>query len=221
MFMISSTKQAQYTKRMQISSGLRSVLAFPWIYSLSMRLLRNEANRRWFIDEVLALRDGQKLVDIGCGPADILDCLPAVKYIGLDISERYIEAARQKYGDRGVFLAGRLAHWANDSRTRDADVVLANGVLHHVDDDEARQMLEFARAILKQDGRFVFYEPCYLIWQSKSSRYFMSRDRGRNIRTEQGWKDLAASVFPQFSTNIVTGVNRLFYVCIIGQCHQL
>jgi hypothetical protein len=48
----------------------------------------------------------------------------------------------------------------------------------------------------------------------------MSKDRGQNIRTEQQWKDLAGSVFPSFVTNILTGVNRLGYVCIIGQCRK-
>jgi hypothetical protein len=37
---------------------------------------------------------------------------------------------------------------------------------------------------LKDNGRFIFYEPCYLIWQSGISAYFMSLDRGQNIRTE-------------------------------------
>jgi hypothetical protein len=48
----------------------------------------------------------------------------------------------------------------------------------------------------------------------------MSMDRGQNIRTEEQWKALAASVFPNFSTNIVTGVNRLWYICIVGQCYK-
>jgi hypothetical protein len=46
----------------------------------------------------------------------------------------------------------------------------------------------------------------------------ISKDRGQNIRTEQQWKDLAGSVFASFFTNILTGVNRRGYVCIIGQC---
>jgi SAM-dependent methyltransferase len=205
---------------MQINSGLRSILARPWIYRLTMRLLRNEAVTRWFNDEILALRAGQKLVDVGCGTADILDSLPAVDYVGLDISEPYIAAARQTYGDRGIFLSGRIEDWRADPRTQHADVVLANGVLHHVDDDEAKRILQFASAVLNENGRFIFYEPCYVTWQSRISKFFMAMDRGQNIRTEQAWKDLAATVFPNLSTNVVAGANRLGYVCIIGQCYK-
>jgi 2-polyprenyl-3-methyl-5-hydroxy-6-metoxy-1,4-benzoquinol methylase len=102
---------------------------------------------------VLALREGQKLVDVGCGPAGILDLLPAVKYVGIDISEPYIQPARQQYGDRGVFLAGRLKDWSQDARIQGADVVLTNGVLHHVDDDEATEILRAGYAILNENGR--------------------------------------------------------------------
>jgi SAM-dependent methyltransferase len=207
---------------MQINSGLRSILALPWVYRLFGHVLGSEANKQWFIDDVLCLRDGQKLVDVGCGPADILDRLPGVEYVGLDISDVYIQAAKAKFKTRGgaKFLSGSVEDWTRDPLTHEADVVLANGVLHHVDDDEAKKILEFAYRALKDNGRFIFYEPCYLIWQSGISAYFMSRDRGQNIRTEQEWKELASSIFPVVSTNIVTGVNRLGYVCMVGQCRK-
>src|ERR1700757_4559368 len=32
---------------------------------------------------------------------------------------------------------------------------------------------------LEDNGRFIFYEPCYLVWQSGISAYFMSLDGGR------------------------------------------
>src|SRR5215831_904788 len=208
---------------MQSNSGLRSVLAFPWLYRQFGMLVGSKANKEWFIKNVLRLRDGQKLVDVGCGPADILDRLPGVEYVGLDISDAYIQAARIKFKGRGGanFLSGSVKDWVLNPLTYEADIVLAYGVLHHVDDDEAKKILEFAYHVLKDNGRLIFYEPCYLIWQSRISTYFMSKDRGQNIRTEQQWKDLASGIFPLVSTNIVTGVNRLAYVCIIGQCCKL
>src|SRR5215472_9784748 len=202
---------------MQINSGLRSVLAFPWLYRLFDMLVGSKANKEWFIKNVVGLRDGQKLVDVGCGPAQILDRLPGVEYVGLDISDAYIQAARIKFKARGGahFLSGSVEDWTLNPLTYGADIVLANGVLHHVDDDEAKKILEFAYRAFKDNGRFIFYEPCYLIWQSGISAYFMSFDRGQNIRTEQQWKELANSIFPIVSTNIATSVNRLGYVSIV------
>ena len=44
---------------------------------------------------------------------------------------------------------------------------MSYGVLHHIDDDEAKKTVRFARQILKPGGRFIFFEPCYLLWQSR------------------------------------------------------
>ena len=199
-------------------AGLKSLLAFPAPYRRLMSVLANEPNRQWFAGEVLGARDGDKLVDIGCGPADIIRRLPRVEYVGCDVSEAYIQDARRTFGDRAVFIVGSCEDWRRDPRTHDADIVLAHGVLHHVDDEEFLRILTFAREVLKPGGRFVFYEPCYLIWQSWLSAFLMSHDRGQHIRKEEEWKVLAGRVFGVVTTNIVTNVNRLGYIGIIGQC---
>jgi len=207
---------------MQITTGIRSILALPFVYRLAMRILGNTANRRWFINDILALRGGEKVVDVGCGPADILSDLPAtVAYVGLDVSEPYIEAARERYGERATFIAGDVDDWAADERVRNADLVFMNGVLHHVDDAEAKRLLVFVHKILGPNGRFIFCEPCYLLWQSRVSAFMMSLDRGQNIRTEQEWKNLVGYLFSKFETNIVTSVNRLGYIWIVGQCSKV
>jgi ABC transporter substrate binding protein len=91
---------------MEINSGLRSILAMPWVYRLMAHILGIEANRQWFIDDVLCLRDGQKLVDVGCAPADILDRLPGVEYVGLDISD----LAAEQNSFPGAWRIGRAIH---------------------------------------------------------------------------------------------------------------
>src|SRR5258708_15081652 len=87
---------------MQINSGFRSVLAFPWVYRLFDVLVGSKAYEEWFIKNILGLRNGQKLVDVGCGPAQILYRLPTVEYVGLDIIDAYIQAARTNFKVRGV-----------------------------------------------------------------------------------------------------------------------
>ncbi len=204
---------------MQTNAGLRSLLALPALYRLTNFIFSNPKFLRWFIEKIVAVREGQKLVDIGCGPADILAELSgAIEYVGLDISVPYIEAARQRYGTRGLFIAGSVKDWVSDPRVQEADIVLCYGLLHHVDDGEATEILRFAHSILAPGGRLVFLEPCYLIWQSRRSVFMMSKDRGQNIRTEQQWKTLVTGVFAHTVTSIVTNGNRLGYTHIIGQC---
>ena len=65
-------------------------------YRLFAHILGIEANRQWFIDDILCLRVCQKPVNVGCGAADILDRLPGsgVEYVGLDISDIYPKPQR-------------------------------------------------------------------------------------------------------------------------------
>jgi SAM-dependent methyltransferase len=204
---------------MEATGGLRALLETPLVYRAAMWLLRNEAMTQWFVSDVLALQPGQKIIDLGCGTGDNLpERFPSVEYIGLDIRGAYIEAAQKRHPERGTFIAGNADEWARDPRTKNADVVLAYGVLHHVDDAEALRLLSFAKSALKPSGRFVWYEPCLLAWQGRWSRWTMGLDRGQGIHTERAWRGLIAQVFPNPETEIVTGVNRLGYVGIIGQC---
>ena len=80
---------------MQVNSGLRSVLAARWAYRLAMNVFRKKGARRWFVDEVCVLPE--KVVDIGCGAGELAGLLPPARFIGLDISDAYIAAARRKY----------------------------------------------------------------------------------------------------------------------------
>lgn len=202
---------------MQINSGIRSLLRVPFVYNLAMGVLRN-GNNEWFISDVLALQGGETIIDMGCGTGTILDLLPAnVRYTGLDINAAYIESGRKRY-PRARFIAGSLDDWSKDQTLGDADLFLCNGVLHHLDDGEVNQTFSLAKRTLKPNGRLVFFEPCYLRWQSAASRFFMSKDRGQGIRTERRWKELASAAFPCVQTDIVSQVNRFGYICIIAEC---
>src|SRR5262249_46044409 len=137
---------------------LRSILGVPAAYRLFARLIAGNY-RDLYLREYVQPVSGQRVFDIGCGPGDILADLPDVYYVGIDISSKYIEAARRRFGSRGIFRCEPLAE-AVVREPASYDIVLANGVLHHLTDDEARQLLELARGALKPTGRLVTHDPC-------------------------------------------------------------
>ena len=66
------------------------------LYSLFQNLLGARRARRVLIAEYIRPNGGDQILDVGCGPADILDFLPPdVRYVGVDHSRTYIEAARR------------------------------------------------------------------------------------------------------------------------------
>jgi SAM-dependent methyltransferase len=160
------------------------------------------------------------VIDIGCGPARVLQSLPGVEYLGLDINPHYIAFARRTYGDKGTFVVGDTRSLRGDSRFKDADIVIAIAVLHHLDDEEAADCIRFAYDALKRGGRLVSYDPCWIPNQGVVSRYIMSHDRGRNIRTERQCLQLAAKIFRNVHTWIDTKPLRIPYVTIVLECEK-
>ena len=71
---------------MQIESGLQRWLKVPFVYNRFQDLIGGNAMRRRFIRDDVRAKPGDKVIDIGCGPAQILPWLPDVDYLGLDLS---------------------------------------------------------------------------------------------------------------------------------------
>jgi len=177
------------------SSGLRAILERPAIYSLFQWLVGGHTVRRRFAASHVRAVPGQRVVDIGCGPVPMLNWLPAVDYVGFDVSAPYIDAARARFGSRGTFIVGDSRSLRDDPRLQNADIVVCVATLHHLNDDDALALIEFAHGILKPGGRFVCGEPCWAPHQGALSRWLMSRDRGARIRTEAEYRNLVGRCF--------------------------
>lgn len=202
----------------QITDGIRAVLSRPNIYSIFQRLMGGIETRRIFLSEFIRPEKEMKILDIGCGPAGILDDLLEVEYWGFDISEAYIKSARAKYGARGSFYCCDLSH-ADLVRLPKFDVVLGMGILHHLDDKDARTLLDLAYAALGPGGRFVSMDPCLDAEQNFVARFLILRDRGQNVRTLEGYQTLAATTFFDHSA-IVKNTAWVPYTHCLMECRR-
>ena len=205
---------------MQRNSGLQRWLKVPLLYNLWQDAIGGNALRREFIRHHVRAKAGDKVIDIGCGPAQILPWLPDVDYLGLDVNPACIASAKRTHAARGTFVVGDTKSLWDDPRFSDADVVTALGILHHLEDNEAQHCIRFAHRALKKGGRFVSFEACWLPNQGFLSRYIMSKDRGQNIRTEQMYRQLASDVFKNVNTWVDTKPLRIPYVIIFLECQK-
>lgn len=178
----------------QITSGWRAVLSAPEIYDAFQNLMGGR-KRGLFVNEFVRPLHGARILDLGCGTAQILEFLPPdMHYIGYDPSEDYIAHARRRYGERGEFHVGYFGG-AEAASLEPFDIVLACGVLHHLDDAEVVQLLAFVRQALVPGGRFVTIDPTFSDDQNPLSRLLVSRDRGQNVRLGSAYEDLARPNF--------------------------
>lgn len=178
----------------QITTGLRSVLGRPWVYDSFQNFMGARSARRELVSKYLRPFSGCRILDIGCGTARILDDLQDVEYYGFDLSQRYIEDATRRYGPRGHFNCA-LVQQAVIDHLEPFDIVMATGVLHHLDDEQAVGLMRLAHSALRAGGRLVTIDPCFAGDQSVVSRFLVGHDRGQNVRDAAGYEALARAVF--------------------------
>jgi len=178
----------------QITSGARAIFSSPIIYSIFQNIMGAHRLRIRFVEEFVMPFSGCAILDIGCGPADILAYLPDVNYCGFDISDAYIARAKTRFGQRGKFYCLELTH-SDIEKMPKVDIVFALGLLHHLDDESAIAVLQLAFQALKPGGRLLTFDPCFDAGQNIVSRFLVEIDRGQNVRSRAGYESIASAVF--------------------------
>jgi SAM-dependent methyltransferase len=178
----------------QITTGIRSILSNPLCYIAFQNIMGAHKFRKKFVAEFIRPVSGLTLLDVGCGPADILAYLPNIDYWGFDISDIYIMQARSRFGVLGKFHCQELMEPDLDKMPT-FDIVLALGLLHHLDDESAINMMRLSKKALKPGGRMLTIDPCVNIDQNIFSRFLVAHDRGKNVRDKAGYALVANSVF--------------------------
>lgn len=182
----------------QITTGIRGVLSHPVVYDAFQMLMGGRRGRFTFAHNYVRATAGDRILDIGCGTAELRAYLPEVEYWGFDISERYIAAATARYGVRGNFVC-KLLDFSDLPALPKFDVVIASGLIHHLDSDAAKDLFRLAKAALRPGGRLVSIDPCFAQGQNPISRFLVSYDRGRNVCDGEGYMRLASAVFRHVS----------------------
>jgi SAM-dependent methyltransferase len=194
------------------------MLNHPAAYRVSQRWLGAEFARKICLAEYAKPASGEKILDLGCGPADILRHLPEVNYTGLDLSPEYIRSAREQFGSKGRFYCIDISSAAIEGEHGTFDLVLAVGLLHHLDDLHAGQLFELAGRALRPGGRLVTCDGCYVSGQSRFARWFLERDRGHFIRTREQYLNLASACFSTVEPSLRNDLLRIPYTHLIMRC---
>ena len=145
------------------TNGLHRLVTIPAVYSWVQKTLGGPDAKGRIASRLFSGLAGKHVVEIGCGPGLWSDYLShAASFTGIDRSPKHIEVATSSYGsDRVRFLCGDLAHADVISTVDNCDAVIAIGILHHLDDDIARDVLAQAAAVLRPHGVFIGLEPVY------------------------------------------------------------
>jgi SAM-dependent methyltransferase len=126
---------------------------------------------------------------------------------------------RKRYGKYGEFHHTPLTDEFLKNRTS-FDYVLMNGVLHHLSDREAREVLCLCRKGLKTGGTLVTLDGYYANNIHPVARFLLDHDRGKFIRTKSEYLGLARSVFPKVKLYEHLDYFRVPYSVLVMECRR-
>jgi SAM-dependent methyltransferase len=199
------------------STGPWALLQRASVYTAVQNLIGGPHLRRYIVERYIRPYQDDRVLDIGCGPADFVPLMPDVDYLGVDHNPDYIEQARSRYGGRARFLHADVCD-ATAGIDGTFDIILAIGLLHHLGDPQAAALLAAARRRLKAGGRVVTIDPALTTPQHWMARLIIRNDRGRHVRSATEYERLVQPAFSKVVMEVRTDLLRLPYTHVIMQC---
>jgi SAM-dependent methyltransferase len=203
----------------EITHGVRAVLSHARIYDLFMKIMGVGKARSFFSSKYIRAQSGDRILDIGCGTAESRNFLPDVEYYGIDPNPRYIKAAQARFNHiQGCsFLCTTIEQAKLDALPK-FDIVLAIAVLHHLDDRSAIQLAKLAKLKLKDKGRLILVDTCFVAGQPPIARFLASMDRGKYVRNADDYMRIVHAVFDNVNSEIRHDLMRFSYTHLIMEC---
>lgn len=207
----------------EIRKGLRHLLSFSMVYNSFQHAVGAYKWRERVVKKHIAplCTGNTRILDIGCGTGEILEYIPKqASYIGFDRNSEYISTAEKRFSDRNAKFICEDVNKNSMSKHGSFDIVLAIGILHHLDDAIAAELFETAHYALKKNGVFLALDPVYTKNQSNAAKFVVGKDRGQAVRSDEEYLRLARKRFELASAVIDEKPLRIPYTGIVMTCQK-
>ena len=184
----------------QKNKGVYSLLSNTFFYSLVQRVMSGTSFRKKIVKKYIT-KHNVKVLDIGCGPAEILDTLPKIKYYGFDINPIYINSAKKKYENKGKFFCKKFTN-KNTKYLPKFDHVLLLGILHHLSDKEINTLMPNIKKVLKKKGNIITLDNIFIHKQNFIAKFLIQMDKGENVRSRKGYLNILKNHFKKINSKI-------------------
>jgi ubiquinone/menaquinone biosynthesis C-methylase UbiE len=196
------------------NQGIFAILKFPFVYSFFENLTGARKGRKFIAEQILMLSHDESVLDLGCGPGDMLEFLPdGILYTGIDFNEKYISKARRRYKQKGNFILGDLRTITQFSHKYDCIIIM--GFMHHIDDKYVTNLLKSIKSVMKDSGRMIVIENTYIPHQNPIARFLIDNDRGKNVRSPEEYFNIFNSEFSNIKITIKENMLRIPYTHVI------
>lgn len=133
------------------------------------------------LEKVLSfLRDGDSVLDVGCGNGRLLENLSGknIFYLGVDNSEELIKLAKVNYPDSSFAVLDILNL---DKLDKKYNLVVSVAVLHHLPSQELRVVaLKQLKGAVLENGKIIF--SVWKLWSNKKYRPYLIKNIWDKVR---------------------------------------
>lgn len=178
------------------NSGFRSIFGLSAAYNFAQRMITRKPIWTDILYELTqANKENLKVLDIGCGTGNFLAGnyiqVKEENYTGIEPQENYINSARKKF-PKAQILHGYVADFNLDNQF--FDLVILGGLIHHCDDSQVLEVLDYSYKKLSPGGIIISVDPVVFDGQNVIARSMALADRGQHVRNPEAMKRLYKSV---------------------------
>ena len=189
---------------------------------LVYKFIQNVMSGTHFRNEIIKkniIKSNVKILDIGCGPAEILEHIPDCKYYGYDIDLRSIKYAKKKYYQKNYHFYCKKFNEGELKKLPKFDYIIFFGILHHLNNKEAHKILDLCKKKMKKNSKLLTEDPIFVEKQNFIARFLIEKDRGINVRRKKEYINLLKKHFKKIK-NKVTHQSFIPYTWFTTVCSK-
>lgn len=173
----------------------------PLIYKIIQYVMSGTSFRNSIIKKNIR-KSNLKILDIGCGPAQILEHIPQCDYYGYDIDQRSIQYAKKKYRQKNYHFYCKKFNKTEIKKLPKFDFIIFFGILHHLSNKEADKMLTLCKRIMKKNSKLLTEDPILIEKQNVIAKFLIEKDRGTNVRQKKEYINLLKKHFKKIKNKV-------------------
>ena len=191
----------------QRSGTFYNFLNNPIIYKIVQKVMSGTSFRANIIKKNIKKKK-LKILDIGCGPAEILALIPECEYYGYDIDTRSINYAKKKFNKKNHHFFNKRFNEREIKKLPKFDYVIFFGILHHLNDSEIKKLLNLCKKKMKKKSKLLTGDPVIIENQNIIARNLILRDRGKNVRKKKDY----IKILKKYFKNVKPKITHQFFI---------